>query len=560
VTSDASAVSNATNWSLAFLRTLIENGVTDVVVCPGSRSQSLALLAAELAERGLLTLHVVLDERAAGFLALGLSIESGRPAVVVTTSGSSVANLHPAVVEAFHQGTPLLLVTADRPASVRAQGGGQTTFHVGMFAASARATFDVPPAESPADAELNGATVAFDALTIALRERGPVHVNPQFIEPLSSEAPSSYLESIHVGDLLVVERETVSVSVEAAVGVVVVAGLGAGIRAEKWARELGAPLFAEIESGSHFGPHLVTEYRTIAVTPEFVDTVHTVVVVGRPTLSNVIDQLCTRVGVAVTVVQVGEGVPYRPTEQVRVVDEIVVSGAGGDVAREWGLAWARRSRMMLDDRATEPAADVDGSLADDHAARSAFARREMEIQREPVTSDMIVRLVWDATWPHDRLVFGASSIIRIADSVLSGKPIRVHSNRGLAGIDGTIATAQGIASASRRPDAPTGVTRLVLGDLAAAYDSSSLGLLTGPIQVIVCNNNGGRIFEALAVKETANPTHFESVMLTPQHINFEALAAAYGIAYRRVETRGQLSSALTETSEPILIEAPLLNG
>jgi 2-succinyl-5-enolpyruvyl-6-hydroxy-3-cyclohexene-1-carboxylate synthase len=560
VTSDASAVSNATNWSLAFLRTLIENGVTDVVVCPGSRSQSLALLAAELAERGLLTLHVVLDERAAGFLALGLSIESGRPAVVVTTSGSSVANLHPAVVEAFHQGTPLLLVTADRPASVRAQGGGQTTFHVGMFAASARATFDVPPAESPADAEMNGATVAFDALTIALRERGPVHVNPQFIEPLSSEAPTSYLESIHVGDILVVERETVSVSVEAAVGVVVVAGLGAGIRAEKWARELGAPLFAEIESGSHFGPHLVTDYRTIAVTPEFVDTVHTVVVVGRPTLSNVIDQLCTRVGVAVTVVQVGEGVPYRPTEQVRVVDEIVVSGAGGDVAREWGLAWARRSRMMLDDRATEPAADVDGSLADDHAARSAFARREMEIQREPVTSDMIVRLVWDATWPHDRLVFGASSIIRIADSVLSGKPIRVHSNRGLAGIDGTIATAQGIASASRRPDAPTGVTRLVLGDLAAAYDSSSLGMLTGPIQVIVCNNNGGRIFEALAVKETANPIHFESVMLTPQHINFEALAAAYGIAYRRVETRGQLSSALTETSEPILIEAPLLNG
>lgn len=560
MTSDASAVSNATNWSLAFLRTLIENGVTDVVVCPGSRSQSLALLAAELAERGFLTLHVVLDERAAGFLALGLSIESGRPAVVITTSGSSVANLHPAVVEAFHQGTPLLLVTADRPASVRAQGAGQTTFHVGMFAASARATFDVPPAESPADAEMSGATVAFDALTIALRERGPVHVNPQFIEPLSSEAPASYLESIHVGGLLVVERETVSVSIEAAVGVVVVAGLGAGIRAEKWARELGAPLFAEIESGSHFGPHLVTDYRTIAVTPEFVDTVHTVVVVGRPTLSNVIDQLCTRVGVAVTVVQVGEGVPYRPTEQVRVVDEIVVSGTGGDVAREWGLAWARRSRMMLDDRTTEPAADVDGSLADDHASRSAFARREMEIQREPVTSEMIVRLVWDATWPHDRLVFGASSIIRIADSVLSGKPIRVHSNRGLAGIDGTIATAQGIASASRRPDAPTGVTRLVLGDLAAAYDSSSIGLLTGPIQVIVCNNNGGRIFEALAVKETANPTHFESVMLTPQHINFEALAAAYGIAYRRVETRGQLSSALTETSEPILIEAPLLNG
>jgi len=123
--------SNATGWSFAFLRTLVENGVTDIVVCPGSRSQSLALLAAEFADRELLTLHVVLDERAAGFLALGMSIESGRPTVVVTTSGSSVANLHPAVVEAFHQGTPLLLVTADRPESVRGRGVGQTTFHVG---------------------------------------------------------------------------------------------------------------------------------------------------------------------------------------------------------------------------------------------------------------------------------------------------------------------------------------------------------------------------------------------------------------------------------------------
>ncbi|MEY4898928.1 MAG: 2-succinyl-5-enolpyruvyl-6-hydroxy-3-cyclohexene-carboxylic-acid synthase [Actinomycetota bacterium] len=560
MTSDASAVSNATNWSLAFLRTLIENGVTDVVVCPGSRSQSLALLAAELAERGLLTLHVVLDERAAGFLALGLSLESGRPAVVVTTSGSSVANLHPAVVEAFHQGTPLLLVTADRPASVRAQGGGQTTFHVGMFAAAARATFDVPPAESPVDAEMGGATVAFEALTVALRERGPVHVNPQFIEPLSSEPPESYLEKILPGELLVVERESVAVTVDATIGVVVVAGLGAGIQAEKWARELGAPLFAEIESGSHFGPHLVTDYRAIAVSPEFTDAVHTVVVVGRPTLANVIDQLCTREDVDVIVVQVGEGVPYRPTERVCLVDEIVVTGTGDDIAREWAIPCARRSRISLDAQHPEPAADVDGSIVDDHAARSAFARREMEIQREPVTSDLIVRLVWDATWPHDRLVFGASSIIRIADSVLPGKPIRVHSNRGLAGIDGTIATAQGIASASRRSAGPVGVTRLVLGDLAAAYDSSSLALITGPIQIIVCNNNGGRIFEGLAVKATANPAHFESVMLTPQHVNFEALAAAYGIAYRRVETRGQLSSALTETAEPILIEAVLLGG
>lgn len=554
--------SNATAWSFAFLRTLVENGVTDVIVCPGSRSQSLSLLAAQFAERGLLTMHVVLDERAAGFLGLGLSIESGRPAVVVTTSGSSVANLHPAVVEAFHAGTPLILATADRPASVRTRGGGQTTFHVGMFAGAVADTFDVPPAPDSDSATESGTRAALDALSATLRDRRPVHVNPQFVEPLSSTPPDDTLDAVRPGDLLVVERPVVSATVEASVGVVVVAGLGAGARAEEWARDLGAPLFAEVESGAHFGPHLVTDYRNVATNPEFADTVHTVVVVGRPTLARVIDPMCTRDGITVVVVQNGEGVPYRPTDATTIVDTISVSGSGDDIARAWALPWARRSRMTLDARFEEPAADVEGSLVDGHAARSDFARREMEIQREPVTPEMLVRAVWDATWPHDRLVFGASSLIRVADSVVSGKPIRVHSNRGLAGIDGTIATAQGIASAARRStDAgPAGVTRLVIGDLAASYDATSLVLLDGPIQVIVGNNNGGRIFDGLEVAATANPEHFATVMLTPQNVDFESLAAAYQIAYRRVENRGQLTSALTETSEPILIEVVLPKG
>jgi 2-succinyl-5-enolpyruvyl-6-hydroxy-3-cyclohexene-1-carboxylate synthase len=270
--------------------------------------------------------------------------------------------------------------------------------------------------------------------------------------------------------------------------------------------------------------------------------------------------MCSRTGVDVIVVHVGEGVPYRPTDHARLVDDLVVTGDGDAVSREWAIPWARRSRMALDDRASEPAADVAGSLVEDHASRADFARREMEIQREPVTSEMLVRSVWDATWPHDRLVFGASSLIRVADSTVPGKPIRVHSNRGLAGIDGNIATAQGIAVASRQPGNPVGVTRLVIGDLAAAYDATSLALLTGPIQIIVGNNNGGRIFEGLEVAATANPEHFEAVVLTPQDVNFDGLAAAYGIPYRRVETRGQLTSALTETAEPILVEVVLRNG
>lgn len=544
---------------MAFLRTLVENGVTDVIVCPGSRSQALSLLAAQFAERGLLTMHVVLDERAAGFLGLGLSLESGRPAVVVTTSGSSVANLHPAVVEAFHSGTPLILATADRPAAVRTKGGGQTTFHVGMFAGAVAETYDVPPAPDATSATDSGRQTALDALSVTMRDRRPVHVNPQFVEPLSSTPPDSALDDIRPGGLLDVQRDAVNREVTASVGVVVVAGLGAGARAEEWARELGAPLFAEVESGAHFGPHLVTDYRTVATDPAFLEQVHTVVVVGRPTLARVIDPMCTRPGVTVIVVQTGEGVPYRPTDATAIVDTITVVGSDDAIARAWGIPYARRSRAALEARFTDPAADIEGSLVDDHAARSSFARREMEIQRAPVTPEMLVRAVWDATWPHDRLVFGASSLIRVADSVVPGKPIRVHSNRGLAGIDGTIATAQGIASAARRANqsGTAGVTRVVLGDLAASYDASALVLLDGPIQIIVGNNNGGRIFDGLEVAATANPEHFATVMLTPQNVNFEALAAAYQIAYRRVETRGQLTSALTETAEPILIEVVL---
>lgn len=454
----------------------------------------------------------------------------------------------------------MLIVTADRPAAVRTKGGGQTTFHVGMFSNAVSETFDVPPAPTTADALVDGESTATRALAAALIDRAPVHVNPQFVEPLSSAIPPEMFDTVHRGETPGVARDEEIIDVPAARGVVVVAGLGAGPRAEQWARDLGAPLFAEISSGAHFGPHLVTDYRRIAVTPEFADDVTTVVVVGRPTLARVIDPLCARPGVTVIVVHVGEGVPYRPTEDTRLVDAITVSGDGDAVAREWGIPWARRSRMALDAEHLEPAADIAGTLADDHAERSDFARREMQIQREPVTRDMLVRAVWDATWPHDRLVFGASSIIRVADSVLPGKPLTVHANRGLAGIDGNIATAHGISLASRVEGEIQCVTRIVLGDLAAHYDANSLALLSGPIQVIVGNNNGGRIFEGLEVAATANPEHFEKVMLTPQNVNFEALAAAYGIAYRRVETRGQLTAALTETAEPILIEAVLRDG
>ncbi|HEU4758115.1 MAG TPA: thiamine pyrophosphate-binding protein, partial [Agromyces sp.] len=195
---DARAVASpATASALEFLSESVRAGVTDVVVAPGSRSQALALAAAELERAGAIRLHVRIDERGAGFLALGLAVETGRPALIVTTSGTAVANLHPAVLEAHHGGVPLLLATADRPAELRGIRSNQTTMQPGIFAGAVRLERDVPPPEGRAGEADAAAQLAREAVRAALGVDadglpirhpgpGPVHLNLQLREPLSS--------------------------------------------------------------------------------------------------------------------------------------------------------------------------------------------------------------------------------------------------------------------------------------------------------------------------------------------------------------------------------------
>jgi 2-succinyl-5-enolpyruvyl-6-hydroxy-3-cyclohexene-1-carboxylate synthase len=140
-----SVSSPATAFSLALLGELIGRGVRDIVLCPGARSQALALAAAAWEQAGRVRLRVRIDERVAGFLALGIAVETGLPVAIITTSGTAVANLHPAVLEAHHSGVPLVLLTADRPAELRGIGSNQTTDQVGMFGNAIGRVWDVPP-------------------------------------------------------------------------------------------------------------------------------------------------------------------------------------------------------------------------------------------------------------------------------------------------------------------------------------------------------------------------------------------------------------------------------
>jgi 2-succinyl-5-enolpyruvyl-6-hydroxy-3-cyclohexene-1-carboxylate synthase len=213
--------------------------------------------------------------------------------------------------------------------------------------------------------------------------------------------------------------------------------------------------------------------------------------------------------------------------------------------------WVSASRALIEP--IDQAPDV-AAAASDHA------KAELAAVRAPVTRRALVEAVWRATWPHDRLVLGASRLIREADRVVTGKKIPVHANRGLAGIDGTISTALGIALASQS-SGENGTTRVLLGDLALLHDVGALLFGVGEprprIQVIVGNDGGGTIFDGLEVAQVAPAEAMDRVLLTPQSVDIEALAAAYGWRYLRVENRGGLDQALTASVEPTIVEVQL---
>lgn len=549
------AESPATAFSVALLDEFVRLGVRDVVLSPGSRSQALALVAAEFDRLGLIRLRVRIDERVGGFLALGLAAEIGVPVLVITTSGTAVANLHPAVLEAHHSGVPLIVLSGDRPEALRGVGSNQTTDQPGIFGSAVQRTWDVgAPSGEPGEADA-AAQLARDVFAHVL---GPVHLNLALTEPLSS--PFEYsprpANVTTVADTLPdLWTRPVPVAPEvleltAVPGTVVVAGTGSGDRAEEVARELGVPLLAEVSSGAHFGPNLVVAYRELLGAANFGDRVSRVIVFGHPTLSREVPALIQRAGVETIVVRGRSADDYNPGHRVAVfADDVRVVGSES-VDRAWVGRWVAASRALIEPVETAP---------DAAAPAAAHAKAELAAVRAPVTRRALVEAVWRATWPHDRLVLGASRLIREADRFVTGKKIDVHANRGLAGIDGTIATALGIALASQVQGAQ-GTTRVLLGDLAFLHDIGALLFGVGEqrprIQVIVGNDNGGTIFDGLEVGRQGGAA-FDRVLLTPQQADVEQLARAYGWDYLRVDTRGGLDQALTASAGPTVVEVPL---
>jgi 2-succinyl-5-enolpyruvyl-6-hydroxy-3-cyclohexene-1-carboxylate synthase len=461
---------------------------------------------------------------------------------------------------------PLIVVAADRPEELHGVGANQTTVQHELFGPRVPSwTIPAPGASDGSDAQ----RIATEVATAAYLG-GPAYVSVSFREPLSSAIPEGSLVTpeVAVPDLGSSSDDKNApgvVSVEPEAGTLVIAGHGAGPRAEALALELGAPLIAEVVSGARFGPHLVPAYRQVLRDEALAGGIQRVVTVGRPTLSREVSALLGRTDITQIVLKGSELEAANPGRVAQVVDDVVVTrSATQDESALWVKPWVMAGRRLHDAQLAEitPAApDIEALTSNDPATRSAFATQEMKVLRQSVARESLALAVWEATWPHDRLVLGASRMVRVADSIVPGKNVPVFSNRGLSGIDGTVSTARGIAKASPA----TGVTRVLLGDLALLHDVGSLLVEPGiddssRVHLIVANDGGGTIFDELEVSQVASQEDRDRVLLTPHEVSLEALAGAYGWAYRRVNHLGDLAEALSASDARLIVDVAIARG
>jgi 2-succinyl-5-enolpyruvyl-6-hydroxy-3-cyclohexene-1-carboxylate synthase len=504
----------STELARALVSALVDAGVREIVVAPGSRNAPLSFATYDAAEAGSVRLHTRLDERSAAFLALGLS-KVGSRAAVVCTSGTAVANLHPAMLEAAHAGVPMVAVTADRPARLRGTDANQTTDQVGVFSPLIP-TLDLADTGIVRDVFV-GPGVADRQERLGL----PLHLNVQLDEPLVpgerwAQAPSERAERPR-GPFLGGDGEVTTLP--AGPRTVVVAGDDAGPPARMLAQEAGWPLFAEPSSGSRTGDHAIRCYRLLLDGP-LGQEIERVVVYGHPTLSRPVNRLLARADVEVWAAPSPGRELRRPYP---LTDTFARARAAEPDPTDWFARWRQAD--------TELARDLDRLLA-----------------AEPELTPYDVAGAVAGTLPAGGLlVVGASSPIRDLDLMVPrydvGDRRKVIANRGLSGIDGVVSTAIGAALGR---DSTRSLA--LLGDVTFLHDSN--GLVSGPGQpepdltIVVVNDDGGSIFAMLEQGAPEYADRYDALFGTPHGVDLASLCAATRTPHLRVASRPELEQAL----------------
>lgn len=492
--------------AIAVLDRLLARGIRRFVLCPGSRSAPLAYALRELELHGTITLHVETDERVAGFVALGLAKASDIPAPVITTSGSAVANLHPASIEAYHSGIPFIALSADRPVSMRGSGANQTTDQVGLLGPGLVGQIDL----SAEDAAANSAI-----LDSVLDEvwRGPVHINLSFDNPLTPDS-TSYPAPPPVGAFSepAVHHEPITLDDRPTV---IIAGPGTPYSQILGRTGHGAvPILAE-PAAAERGQGIAAS-RIVA--GQFDSLIKRVIITGHPTLSRPITALMSRSDIEVFAV---ENDPV-PTDPGRVATTLPVMPRLAP-QKEWLQAWQRAGA----------AAHLAGrqALGDEFDALSVSAA------------------ISDA---KGHWFLGASNIIRDID-LLAGEPQGTfHASRGLAGIDGTISTARGMAHV-------LGGIKVAVGDLTFIHDLGGLVLTKGqeepPLDAVVIDDAGGGIFATLEHGSRRYENTFDRAFRTAKSLDITAAARAFGWEGIDVASLSELNDLLNQPPARRVIRA-----
>ena len=593
----ATVESPATLLARAVVASLVEAGVKRVVISPGSRNAPLTYALADAAQAGYLQLRVVVDERSAAFVALGASrsdwLHEGlaRPAVAVMTSGSAVANAHPAVVEADAAGVPLIILSADRPHALVNTGASQTTVQTGIFGAATRYQADLGDTNA-SDAVANQVRRAVAAASGRLSlDPGPVHLNVRLAPPLAPAAPWQvpHLEPkthwLRARKPLAEQLNGVTVSqVGYSLGLdparrgVIVVGDNDDAELAHYAAALahawGWPLLAEPTSLVRTNANAVAAYSALLAGgdgsvggdgAQLSQEIEQLLVVGHPTLTRPIGALLAREDIYQVVLTnrarwsdvSGQAAYVTTLEQalssLNTPDVSAGVGAGGDASASaaagagagvgknapsplWLQRWLQAGQQQLNATSVTKAAQM--ALT----TWQATSQYKSHSQSTAIHSDSLENSV--------TLMAASSMTIRYLDAGLpAGKQLKkmpgpVVANRGLAGIDGTISTAVGLAWASGQP------VRVIIGDLAAAHDLTGLVKAVTEtevdLQVIVLDDHGGKIFSGLEYGASKLSNYFPRFFTTAQQVDFAQAAAAFGAHVDVIDDVDGLQSLLSK--------------
>lgn len=596
----------ATLLARAVVASLVEAGVKRVVISPGSRNAPLTYALADAAQAGYLQLRVVVDERSAAFVALGASrsdwLHEGlaRPAVAVMTSGSAVANAHPAVVEADAAGVPLIILSADRPHALVNTGASQTTVQTGIFGAATRYQADLGDTNA-SDAVANQVRRAVAAASGRLSlDPGPVHLNVRLAPPLAPAAPWQvpHLEPkthwLRARKPLEEQLNGVTVSqVGCRLGLdparrgVIVVGDNDDAELAHFAASLahawGWPLLAEPTSLVRTDANAVAAYSALLAGgdgsvggdgAQLSQEIEQLLVVGHPTLTRPIGALLAREDIYQVVLTnrarwsdvSGQAAYVTTLEQALSSLNIPGGGAGAEAGADadaggdasasagagagagvgknapsplWLQRWLQAGQQQLNATSVTKAAQM--ALT----TWQATSQYESHSQSTAIHSDGLESSV--------TLMAASSMTIRYLDARLpAGKQLKkmpgpVVANRGLAGIDGTISTAVGLAWASGQP------VRVIIGDLAAAHDLTGLVKAVTEtevdLQIIVLDDHGGKIFSGLEYGASELSNYFPRFFTTAQQVDFAQAAAAFGAHVSVIDDVDGLQSLLSKTIE-----------